>query len=117
MRLIIAVATLTIVVVLFAGITCASEAESGDEPYDVLASESPYSRYVGEGYILGVMDATHSLAIVCRLPVRWTRPPDTTNGKILGAVKNYLDQHLEERYKKSYLLVINALENAFPPKN
>jgi hypothetical protein len=116
MRLTGTVATLTILVVLFAGMASASEAERGHDLYQLLASESPYSRYVGESYILGVMDATHSIDRVWRLPVRWTIPPDVTNGQIFEAVRKYLDQHPEERDKTAYLLVNIALGNAFPPK-
>lgn len=54
-------ATVTTLVVLFAGTAFAWEAESGDELYDLLASKSPYSRFVGEGYILGVIDTARSL--------------------------------------------------------
>ena len=61
MRLKAIVATATILVVLFAGTASAWEEESGDELYDLLASKSPYSRFVGEGYILGVIDTTLSI--------------------------------------------------------
>jgi len=116
MRLTATAATATILVVLLVGTASASGAESGNELYQLLASESPYSRFVGESYILGVMDATHSIDRIWRLPVRWTLPPDVTNGKIFEAVKKYLEEHPEERDKTAYLLVNIALGNAFPPK-
>jgi hypothetical protein len=79
MRLTATVAKVTILVVLLAGTTFAWEAESGNELYELLASKSPYSRFVGEGYILGVIDTTHSLNRVWHLPVQWTIPPKVTN--------------------------------------
>jgi hypothetical protein len=116
MRLTASVATLTFLVVLYGGMASASEAESGNELYELLASKSPYSRFVGQGYILGVMDATHSLNRVWRLPVRWIIPPAVTNGEIFKAVKKYLEQHPNERDKTAYVLINMALGNAFPPK-
>ena len=116
MRLTASVATLTFLVVLYGGMASASEAESGNELYELLASKSPYSRFVGQGYILGVMDATHSLNRVWRLPVRWIIPPAVTNGEIFKAVKKYLEQHPNERDNTAYVLINMALGNAFPPK-
>jgi hypothetical protein len=116
MRITACVATLTFLVILYGGMASASEAESGTELYELLASKSPYSRFVGQGYILGVMDATHSLNRVWRLPVRWTIPPEVTNGEIFKAVKKYLEQHPNERDKTAYVLINTALGSAFPPK-
>ena len=116
MRLRATVATLTILVVLYGGMASASEVESGNELYELLASESPYSQFVGQGYILGVMDTTHSLNRVWHLPVRWIIPPAVTNREIFKAVEKYLEQHPEERDKTAYVLVNMALGNAFPPK-
>ena len=116
MRLTACVATLTFLVLLYGGVTFASEAESGNELYELLASKSPYSQFVGQGYILGVMDATHSLNRVWHLPVRWTIPPAVTNREIFKAIKEYLEQHPEERDKTAYILLNTALESAFPPK-
>ena len=115
MRLTATVVTMTILVVLLAGMASASEAESGNQLYQLVASESPYSRFVGLGYILGVMDTTNSLNKVWRLPVQWTIPPRVTNGEILEAVRKYLEQHPEEREKTAYVLINMALGNAFPP--
>ena len=116
MRLTATVATLTILVVLYGGMASASEAESGNELYELLASKSSYSQFVGQGYILGVMDATHSLNRVWHLPLRWTIPPEVTNREIFKAVKKYLEQHPAERDKTAHVLVNMALGNAFPPK-
>ena len=116
MRITACVATLTFLVALYGGMASASEAESGNELYELLASKSPYSRFVGQGYILGVMDATHSLNRVWRLPVRWTIPPAITKGEIFKAVKKYLEQHPEARDETAYVLVNMALGSAFPPK-
>jgi hypothetical protein len=116
MRLTACFATLTFLVVLYGGVTFASEAENGNELYELLASKSPYSQFVGQGYILGVMDTTHSLNRVWRLPVRWIIPPAVTNGEIFKAVKKYMEQHPEERGKTAYMLINTALESAFPPK-
>ena len=116
MRLKAIVATVTILVVLFAGTASAWEAESGDELYDLLASKSPYSRFVGEGYILGVIDTTHSINRVWHLPVKWTITPEVTKGQIYEAVKQYLEEHPEERNQTAYSLVDKALGGAFPPK-
>jgi hypothetical protein len=102
--------------ILYGGIASASEGESGKELYQLLASKSPYSRFVGQSYILGVMDATHSLNRVWRLPVRWTIPPEVTNGEIFKAVRIYLEQHPNERDKTAYVLIHTALGSAFPPK-
>ena len=116
MRLAATVATVTILVVLSAGAASAWEPETGNEFYALLASKSPYSRFVGEGYILGVIDTTHSLNRVWHLPVQWTIPPNATKRQIFDAVTKYLEEHPEERDKTAYVLVIIALGNAFPPK-
>jgi hypothetical protein len=116
MKLITAGTMATIFVVMFAAMTSASEAESGNELYKLLASESPYSRFVGQGYVLGVIDTTRSLNRVWRLPVRWTIPPEVTNAEIFEAVKDYLEQHPEERDQTAYTLVNTALGSAYPPK-
>jgi hypothetical protein len=116
MRLAATVVALTILVVLFAGMASAWEAESGNELYELLVSKSPYSRFVGQGYILGVIDTTHSLNRVWHLPVKWTLPPKITKGQIFEAVKQYLAKHPEERNQTAYVLVNKALGGAFPPK-
>ena len=116
MRLKAIVATVTILVVLFGGLASASETESGIELYELLASKSPYSRFVGEGYILGVLDTTHSLNRVWHLSVQWTLPPKVTKRQIFDAVKQYLAKHPEERNQTAYVLVNKALRKAFPPK-
>jgi hypothetical protein len=115
MRLTATVATVTILVVLLAGTALAWEAESGNELYDLLASKSPYSRFVGEGYILGVIDTTLSLNRVWHLPVQWTIPPKVTKSQIFEAVTQYLVKHPEERNQTAYVLVNKALGRAFPP--
>ena len=116
MRLTVCVATVTFLMILYGGIASASEAESGNELYQLLASKSPYSRFVGQSYILGLMDATHSLNRLWRLPVRWTIPPEVTNGEIFKAVRIYLEQHPNERDKTAYVLIHTALGSAFPPQ-
>jgi hypothetical protein len=116
MRLTAIGTTVTILVVLLAGTASAWEAESGNELYELLASKSPYSRFVGEGYILGVMDTTHSLNRVWHLPVQWTIPPKVTKSQIFEAVTQYLIKHPEERNQTAYVLVNKALGRAFPPK-
>ena len=116
MRLTVTAATVSILVVLFAGTASAWEAESGNVLYELLASNSPYSRFVGEGYILGVIDTTHSLNRVWHLPVQWTLTPKVTKRKIFDAVTQYLEEHPEERNKTAYDLVNNALRKSFPPK-
>ena len=116
MRLAATVAKVTILVVLLAGTASAWEAESGNELYELLASKSPYSRFVGEGYVLGVIDTTHSLNRVWHLPVKWTITPGVTKGQIYEAVKQYLEEHPEERNQTAYSLVDKALGGAFPPK-
>ena len=116
MRLTATVATVTILVVLFAGMTSASEAESGNVLYELLASKSPYSRFVGQGYILGVIDTNHSLNRVWHLPVKWTITPEVKKGQIYEAVKQYLEEHPEERNQTAYVLINKALARAFPPK-
>ena len=116
MRLKAIVATATVLVVLFAGTASAWEAESGDELYDLLASKSPYSRFVGEGYILGVIDTTLSINRVWHLPVQWTLPPKVTKKQIFDAITQYLAKHPEKRNETAYVLVNKALGRAFPPK-
>ncbi len=116
MKLTATAATVTILVVLLAGTASAWEAESGNEFYELLTSKSPYSRFVAEGYILGVIDTTHSVNRVWHLPVQWTIPAKATKRQVFEAVKKYLDQHPEERDKTAYLLVNIALGSAFPPK-
>ena len=116
MRLAATVATATILVGLFAGMASASEAESGNELYELLASKSPYSRFVGQSYILGVIDTTHSLNRVWHLPVKWTITPGVTKWQIYEAVKQHLEEHPEDRNETAYVLVNKALGRAFPPK-
>ena len=116
MKLTATVATVTIFVVLLAGTASAWEAESGNELYELLASKSPYSRFVGEGYILGVIDTTHSLNEVWHLPVQWTIPPKITKKQIFNAVRQYLEKNPEKRNQTAYVLVNKALGKAFPPK-
>jgi hypothetical protein len=116
MRLTAAAATVIILVVIFTGKVSAWEAESGNELYDLLSSKSPYSRFVAEGYILGVIDTTHNVNRVWHLPLQWTIPPKVTKTQVFEAVKKYLDQHPEERDKTAYTLVNIALGNAFPPE-
>ena len=116
MRLKAIAATVAILVVLFAGTASAWEAESGNELYELLTAKSPYSRFVGEGYILGVIDTTLSLNRVWHLPVQWTLPPKVTKRQIFDAVKQYLAKHPEERNQTAYVLVNKALRKAFPPK-
>ena len=116
MRLKAIVATVTILVVLFAGTASSWETESGNELYELLTAKSPYSRFVGEGYILGVIDTTLSLNRVWHLPVQWTLPPEVTKKKIFDAVTQYLAKHPEKRSQTAYVLVNKALGSAFPPK-
>jgi len=116
MRLTASAATVTILVVLLAGTAFAWEAESGNELYELLASKSPYSRFVAEGYILGVIDTTHSLNRVWHLPVQWTIPPKVTKRQLFEAVSKYLKEHPEDRNETAYVLVTKALRKAFPPQ-
>ena len=116
MRLTATVATVTILVVLFVGMASASEAESGNELYELLASKSSYSRFVGQSYIFGVIDTTHYINKVWHLPVKWTITPEVTKGQIYEAVKKYLEDHPDERNQTAYSLVDKALGGAFPPK-
>jgi len=116
MRLTATAATVILLVVLLAGKASAWEAESGNELYELLASKSPYSRFVAEGYILGVIDTTHSLNRVWRLPVQWTIPPKVTKRQVFEAVTKYLKEHPEDRNETAYVLVNKALGKAFPPK-
>ena len=116
MKLTATVVTVTIFVVLCAGTASAWEAESGDELYELLASKSPYSRFVGEGYILGVIDTTFSINRVWHLPVQWTLTPKVTKRQIFEAITQYLAKHPEKRNESAYVLVNKALGGAFPPK-
>ncbi len=116
MRLTLTSATLTILVVLLAGMASASGPESGDELYELLASKSPYTRFVGHAYVLGVIDTTHSLNRVWHLPVQWILPPKVTKRQIFDAVKQYLKNHPEDRNQTAYVSVNKALGRAFPPK-
>jgi len=116
MRLIATAAMVTILVVLFAGKVFAWEAESGNELYELLASKSPYSRFVAEGYILGVIDTTHSVNRVWHLPVKWTIPAKATKRQVFDAVTNYLKENPEDRNETAYVLVNKALSKAFPPQ-
>jgi hypothetical protein len=114
MRLTATAATVTILVVLFAGKVSAWEAESGNELYELLVSKSPYSRFVAEGYILGVIDTTHTLNRVWHLPLQWTIPPKATKRQVFDAVTKYLKEHPEDRKETAYVLVNKALGKAFP---
>lgn len=116
MRLGATVATVTIFVVLFAGRVSAWEAESGNDLYKLLASKSPYSRFVAEGYILGFIDTTLTLNRVWRLPVQWTIPPKVTKRQVFEAVTKYLKEHHEDRNETAYVLVNKALTETFPPQ-
>ena len=116
MRLTTTAATVSILVVLFAGTAPAWEAESGNELYELLTSKSPYSRFVAEGYILGVIDTTHTLNRVWHLPLQWTIPPKATKRQVFDAVTKYLEEHPEDRNETAYVLVNKALGKAFPPR-
>jgi hypothetical protein len=116
MRLRVTAAMVTILVVLFAGKVSAWDAESGNELYELLTSKSPYSRFVAEGYVLGVIDTTHTLNRVWRLPVQWTIPEKATKRQIFDAVAKYLKENPEDRSETAYVLVNKALSKAFPPQ-
>lgn len=116
MRLTAVAATVTIFVVLFAGTAFSWEVESGSELYGLLASKSPYTRFVGEGYILGVIDTTHSINKVWHLPEQWTLPTTVTKRQIFDAVKQYLEEHPENRDQTAHFLINKALGRAFPLK-
>jgi hypothetical protein len=116
MKLTATAAMVTILVVLLAGKASAWEAESGNELYELLASKSPYSRFVAEGYILGVTDTTHSVNIVWHLPVQWTIPDKATKRQVFDAVSKYLKEKPEDRNETAYVLVNKALSKAFPPQ-
>jgi hypothetical protein len=109
-------AIVTILVVLFAGKPFAWEAESGNELYALLASKSPYSRFVAEGYVLGVIDTTHTVNRVWRLPVQWTIPEKATKRRVFDAVTKYLKENPEDRSETAYVIVNKALSKAFPPQ-
>ena len=111
-----AIAMLTIFMILLVGMGSAWGLTSGNKLYELLTSESLYSQYTGDSYILGVMDTTDSINKVWHLPVRWTIPPGVTKGQIYEAVKQYLEKHPEKRNDTAYGSVINALGEAFPPK-
>ena len=116
MRLKAIVTTVTILVALLTGTASAWAADSGNELYELLASKSPYSRFVGEGYILGIIDTTLSLNRVWHLPVQWTLPPEVTKRQVFDTVTQYLTKHPEKRNQTAYVLVNKALGSAFPPK-
>ena len=116
MRLRATAAIVTILVILFAGKASAWEAESGNELYELLASKSPYTRFVAEGYVLGVIDTTHTLNRVWRLPVQWTIPEKATKRQVFDAVAKYLKENPEDRNEAAYVLVNKALSKAFPPQ-
>ena len=116
MRLRSTAVMVTILVVLFAGKVSAWDAESGNELYELLTSNSPYSRFVAEGYILGLIDTTHTLNRVWRLPVQWTIPEKATKRQVFDAVTKYLKQNPEDRGEAAYVLVNKALGKAFPPQ-
>ena len=116
MRLTATAAMVTILVVLLAGKVSAWEAESGNELSELLASKSPYSRFVAEGYILGVIDTTHSVNRVWHLPVKWTIPPKATKRQVFDAVTKYLKENPEDRSETAYVIVNKALGKAFPPQ-
>jgi hypothetical protein len=103
MRLTATAAMATILVALLAGTASAWEAESGNELYELLTSNSPYSRFVAEGYILGVIDTTHTLNRVWRLPLQWTIPPKATKRQVFEAVSKYLKEHPEDRKETAYV--------------
>jgi hypothetical protein len=116
MRLRATAAIVTILVILLAGKVSAWEAESGNELYELITSKSPYSRFVAEGYVLGVIDTTHTLNRVWRLPVQWTIPEKATKRQVFDAVAKYLKENPEDRSETAYLLVNQALGKAFPPR-
>ena len=116
MRLRATAAIVTILVILFAGKVSAWEAESGNELYELISSKSPYSRFVAEGYVLGVIDTTHTLNRVWRLPVQWTIPEKATKRQVFDAVAKYLKENPEDRSEPAYVLVNKALGKAFPPR-
>jgi len=116
MRLTATAATVIILLLLFAGKVSAWEAESGNELYELLASKSPYSRFVAEGYILGLIDTTHTLNRVWHLPVQWAIPEKATKRQVFDAVTKYLKENPENRNETAYVLVNRALSKAFPPQ-
>ena len=116
MRLRATAAIVAIFVILFAGKVSAWEAESGNELYELITSKSPYSRFVAEGYVLGVIDTTQTLNKVWRLPVQWTIPEKATKRQVFDAVAKYLKENPEDRSETAYLLVNKALGKAFPPR-
>ena len=116
MRLTATAATVNILVLLFAGKVSAWEGESGNELYELLASMSPYSRFVAEGYVLGVIDTTNTLNKVWHLPVKWTIPEKATKRQVFDAVTKYLKENPDDRSETAYVLVNKALSKAFPPQ-
>jgi hypothetical protein len=116
MRLRATARALIILLVLLAGKASAWKAESCNEPYEFLASKSAYTRFVAEGYILGVIDDTHSFKRVRHLPVQWTLPSKVMKRQVFEAVTKYLKEHPEDRNEAAYILVNKALRKAFPTK-
>ena len=62
------IATVAIFMILSVGMGSAWGVKSGNEIHELLTSKGVFSHYTVEGYILGVMDATHSLKRVWHLP-------------------------------------------------
>jgi hypothetical protein len=79
----------------------ASEAHAGGVNY--------YKLGVYSGYILGVCDATGEL---------YDMPATgATAGQILAVVSRYLKNHPQEWSQSAKVLVVNALQEAFPLKS
>ena len=69
-------------------------------------------RYLGglyEGYVLGVRDGMQVF-------VSYNFPRGITNGQFVAVVSKYLKAHPERWNEDAALLVINALQEAFPKK-
>ena len=69
--------------------------------------ESPASRGLCSGYIVGVADTLKNLGAFC-----W--PRGSTRGQVTDVVTLYLRDHPEKRHLPAYELVTAALKEKFP---
>jgi len=93
---------------------CFASFYTGNEIYARLMdwkSESPSNMTtasVGAGYVIGVYDALNGLS--------FCSPGGVNQGQIRDIVFNYLRDNPQIRQKDAYILVVQALNKAFPCK-
>ncbi len=94
--------------------------KKGNLLVDECLSESDFNEIMCYGYVIGIADMVREMAQMAESKRVW-RPdvcfPDITSisaAQIKRVVVKYLKEHPEETHNKAVILVIGALEEAFP---